>query len=74
MKRFAALDGNFKPTWKIAKGTTEPCCGIIQKTKERTKENTSHVDWWLYEKAKPHEHFKIIDDFNAELEAYKQKR
>jgi len=66
VKRFAKLNGNFSPPWKIAKGATAPCCGVVQKTRERDNSNrTSHIDWWLYEKALPHEHFEIIDDFDA---------
>ncbi|MCL2049780.1 MAG: hypothetical protein FWG87_13755 [Defluviitaleaceae bacterium] len=72
VKRFASLNGNYSPPWKIAKGTTEPCCGRVQRTSERTKEKTSHVDWWLYENALPHEHFEIIDDFGEYLNTHKQ--
>jgi len=74
VKRFAKLNGNYNPPWSIAKGKTESCCGIIQITRERTMDRNSHVDWWLYEKARPHEHFILIDDFDAYYEEYKQKR
>ena len=73
LKRFAGLTSSLRPPLQIAKGTTEPCCGVIQRTRERTKEKTSHVDWWLYENAVPHEHFWLVDDFATELKNFKPK-
>jgi len=63
VKRFAATNGNYNPPYRIALGSTEPCCGIAQETRKwkKTKSKSSHIDWWLYENALPHEHFSIID-------------
>jgi len=71
VKRFAALDGHYQPPWKIAIGRTEPCCGLAQRTREREKwRKDSHVDWWLYKNACPHEHFELIEDFSTYLANY----
>lgn len=45
----------------VAFGTTDPSCGLSQRTKERTGTKKSHVDWWLYEDAEPHTFFKAVD-------------
>ena len=58
---------------KIAIGYTEPSCGVSQRTRERTKKKTSHIDWWLYEGAKPYLYFVLIEDFKTYLEWYKKK-
>ena len=52
-----------QPNAIAAKGTTDPSCGIIQKTRERkkSKNKDSHIDWWLYENAKPHKYFKEVE-------------
>jgi hypothetical protein len=44
----------------IAKGNTEISCGIIQRTRDRKRLSSlkSHVDWWLYDGAIPHEYFR----------------
>lgn len=65
IKRFSAVNVNCKKPYKIAVGYTEPCCGLSQRTKERTGKKTSHIDWWLFDDAKPHEHFKIINDLET---------
>ena len=46
----------------LAKGTTDPSCGVSQRTKERTGTKSSHVDWWLYDKAQPHTFFQPIEE------------
>lgn len=45
----------------IAEGVTENTCGPCQLTSERKQDNTTHVDWWIYEKAQPQEHFKEVN-------------
>ena len=47
-----------QPCAIVAKGTTDPSCGIVQRAKERTGTKSSHIDWWLYEGALPHTYFK----------------
>lgn len=43
-------------------GITAESCGIVQRTRERQNKNAkSHVDWWLYEDALPHKHFKEVN-------------
>lgn len=49
-----------QPCAILAKGITEPVCGICQKTKERTGTKSSHVDWWLYVDASPHTYFEEV--------------
>ncbi len=70
VKRFASISSEVKPPYKIAVGTTNPVHGPTQRTKERIKTKSSHVDWWLYKDAKPQECFDIIDDFEEYLEQY----
>lgn len=49
------------PTPFIAKGVTDMECGPSQITSDREpKEKSSHVDWWIYDKATPEVHFKKI--------------
>ena len=50
-----------QPAAIAAKGTTDPSCGLVQRTKERTGKKDSHVDWWLYEQAEPHRFFREVD-------------
>lgn len=50
-----------QPAAIAAKGTTDVSCGVVQRTKERTGQKDSHVDWWLYEGAEPHKYFSKID-------------
>lgn len=50
-----------QPNAIAAKGVTNPRCGVIQRTKERTGQKDSHVDWWLYEGATPHIFFEAVD-------------
>ena len=72
VKRFAITNSEYRKPLKIAIGKTNPRHGLIQPTKERDKKSkSSHVDWWLYEKACPHEEFDLIEDFE---EYYKNIR
>lgn len=71
VKRFAAMTSDFGKPFAIAKGKTNPAHGICQRTKERKeKYKSSHVDWWLYKKARPYEEFTIIPEFDQYLEDY----
>ena len=74
VKRFAKLTSEYNKPYTIAIGRTEPSCGEVQRTRERvvSKKNTSHVDWWLYENAKPHKYFDMIDDIEKHIEEYKR--
>lgn len=74
VKRFAKMNSDFQVPYMIAIGETEPQYGLVQRTKERENRRTSHVDWWLYEDAKPYEAFNIIPDFEKYLEEYKKNR
>lgn len=75
VKRFAMMDENHPKPHKIAIGTTEPECGLVQRTSERKgKSAGSHVDWWLYEGAEPYKYFSIITDFDEYYENYKQAK
>ena len=74
VKRFAATNRNFNPPFKIAMGFTEPVCGLCQRTKDRKpKHKSSHVDWWLYENATPHDYFTLIENFTEYYENFKKK-
>ncbi len=73
VRRFAIINSDIRPPMKIAIGYTEPSCGVSQRTRERTKKKTSHIDWWLYEGAKPYLYFVLIEDFKTYLEWYKKK-
>jgi hypothetical protein len=74
VKRFADVDSDMKVPYKIAIGETNPVHGLVQRTKERSKKRTSHVDWWLYESATPYDEFELIEDFESYLKDYNQKR
>ncbi|NBI66427.1 hypothetical protein D1646_06290 [Pseudoflavonifractor sp. 60] len=50
----------FQPEAIAARGVTVSCCGLVQRTRARTGTKNSHVDWWLYEGAQPHEYFHKI--------------
>lgn len=74
IKRFANTNHQFRPPYKIAKGITEPTCGLSQITKERKpKRKDSHIDWWIYENAEPHQHFELIENFEEFYEDYKKR-
>lgn len=72
VKRFAITNSDIREPIKIAMGYTEPSCGLVQRTRERTGRRTSHVDWWLYVDAEPYKYFEIIEDFADYLENYKK--
>lgn len=74
VKRFAGVISDMKVPYQIAVGETNPRHGLAQRTKERTKRRTSHVDWWLYKDASPYEEFEMIADFEAYLQDYIKKR
>lgn len=61
-RRRLALFSRYSPAAIAARGTTDPSCGLTQRSSERTgKKGDSHVDWWLYEGAKPHIFFEAVD-------------
>lgn len=68
VKRFSVAKEGVHPPYKIAVGHTEPKHGLVQRTKERVKRKTSHVDWWLYKDARPYEEFELIEDFQKYLD------
>ena len=70
VRRFAGVMSDVGVPCQIAVGITEPKHGLVQRTKERTKNRGSHVDWWLYKEAKPYEEFEIIKDFDTYLKNY----
>lgn len=74
VKRFAALTSEFHVPYKIAVGYTEAEYGLVQRTRERKPKSGSHVDWWLYENARPEEVFEIISDFDKYLADYIAER
>lgn len=74
VKRFTRMTSDFSVPYTIAIGITHPRHGLVQRTKERTGGKSSHVDWWLYKDAAPHEEFKIIENFDQYLEDYKKRR
>ena len=71
VKRFVTLDSDFQVPFKIASGMTNVDCGVILQSKSK---KSSHVDWWIYEGAKPHEGFTIIEDFESFLKEYKKSK
>lgn len=74
VKRFAGVISDMKVPYKIAVGKTNPRHGLVQRTRERTKKRTSHVDWWLYRDASPYEEFEMIADFEEYLQNYIKER
>ena len=69
VKRFVAVTAKYSPPFLLAKGWTSPLCGVSCRTKEwKTGYKGSHVDWWLYEDAKPWEHFEEVD-YDEELKS-----
>lgn len=46
----------------MAKGITAKECGPCQRTKDREKINTSHIDWWIYENSHPEKYFLEVDN------------
>lgn len=74
IKRFVSVMSDMRVPYQIAVGTTNPKHGLVQRTQERTKKRSSHVDWWLYKKATPYEEFEMIKDFEAYLNNYNRER
>ena len=74
VKRFAGVVSDMKIPYQIAVGETNPRHGLVQRTKERSKKRTSHVDWWLYKDASPHEEFEIIVNFEEFFQNYMKER
>lgn len=74
VKRFAGVMSDMQVPYTIAIGETNPKHGLVQRTKERTKRRTSHVDWWLYKDASPYNEFEMIDNFEDHLQNYLQER
>ena len=74
VKRFVSMLSDYSKPYKIAVGETTPSLGLVQRTRERTGQKNSHVDWWLYIGAKPHTSFKLIDDFDKFFEEYKKSK
>lgn len=74
VKRFAGVISDMKVPYQIAIGETNPRHGLVQRTKERTKKRTSHVDWWLYKDASPYDEFEMIENFEEHLQNYIKKR
>ena len=74
VKRFAGVISDMKVPYQIAVGETNPRHGLVQRTRERTKKRTSHVDWWLYKDASPYDEFEIIADFEEYLQNYMKER
>lgn len=74
VKRFAGVMSDMKIPYQIAIGETDPRHGLVQRTKERTKKRTSHVDWWLYKDASPYEEFEMIVDFEKYFQNYIKER
>jgi len=67
IKRFMAMNSKYNVPFVIAKGITNPKHGICLETREwREKQGIkykgSHVDWWLYEHAKPYLEFKVYEN------------
>lgn len=74
VKRFAGVISDMKVPYQIAIGETNPRHGLVQRTRERTKKRTSHVDWWLYKSASPYDEFEMIDNFEEHLQNYIKER
>lgn len=74
VKRFAGVISDMKVPYQIAVGVTDPKHGLVQRTRERTKKRTSHVDWWLYKDATPYDEFEMIADFEQHLQNYIKER
>lgn len=69
IKRFMNMQSKYKVPYTIAVGITNPIYGVCLETKEWKRSlgekcKSSHVDWWLYEGARPWEGFKevVYDD------------
>jgi len=50
---------NLRNNWKFtAKGKTLPDCGVV---KETPTNKNSHITWWIYDGAEPHNNFSSVD-------------
>ncbi|MBV4422385.1 hypothetical protein [Clostridium tyrobutyricum] len=49
----------------IATGQTYICTGVV--CHDKSKNQPSHHDWWLYEEALPHKYFKIVSKTGGDL-------
>ena len=59
------------PKQIIAKGITDPSCGLSLRSKmsrSRKKNKGSHVDWWIYKDANPEDFFA---EYTSEMEMIK---
>ncbi len=74
VKRFAGVISDMEVPYQIAVGETNPRHGLVQRTKERTKKRTSHVDWWLYKDASPYDEFEMIVNFEEYFLNYMKER
>lgn len=74
VKRFAGVMSDMKVPYQIAVGETNPRHGLVQRTRERTKKRTSHVDWWLYRDASPYDEFEMIVNFEEYFQNYMKER
>ncbi len=74
VKRFAGVMSDMEVPYTIAVGYTDPRHGIVQRTRERVKSKSSHVDWWLYTDARPYEEFEMIDNFEEYILNCKKER
>lgn len=61
IKRFVIINSRFQPPCTLAKGFTDPNCGVSCKTSEYKPRKDSHVDWWLYEDSTPWMSFMEVD-------------
>lgn len=74
IKRFVSIDAKFSPPFVLARGTTDPSCGVSCPTKEwKKRHKSSHVDWWLYEGAEPWKHFAEVN-YEEEYSAFPSRR
>lgn len=63
-KRIITSMSKYTPEQIVAKGTTNPACGLSMRTEEsKSKRNCtkSHIDWWIYENSNPEDYFEEID-------------
>lgn len=59
----------YNPPAVLACGEASSDYGPVQKTRERTGTDTSHVDWWLYAGADPSGRFQVVSEDEAEEDA-----
>lgn len=67
VKRFMTLTSRFGVPFLIAIGITTPKHGLCAETRKwkpnlnKSQKRNSHVDWWLYENARPWEEFRMVN-------------